>query len=77
MSGGDDYELIFSINPKNIKKIEAISKKLKLKLTCIGKFFKESNYQTNKNSSVFLFPDQQNNSSKNLIKISKKGYEHQ
>ena len=77
LSGGDDYELIFSINPKNIKKIEAISKKLKLKLTCIGKFFKESNYQTNKNSSVFLFPDQQNNSSKNLIKISKKGYEHQ
>jgi thiamine monophosphate kinase len=77
LSGGDDYELIFSINPKNLNKIEAISKKLNLKLTYIGKFFKESDYQANKNSSVFLFPDEQNKSSKTLIKILKKGYEHQ
>ena len=77
LSGGDDYELIFSTNPKNLNKINAISKKLKLKLTCIGKFFKESNYQANKNSSVFLFPDEQNKSSETLIKILKQGYEHQ
>jgi thiamine-monophosphate kinase len=77
LSGGDDYELIFSINPKNLNKIEAISKKLNLKLTCIGKFFKESDFDANKNSSVFLFPDEQNKSSKTLIKILKQGYEHQ
>jgi thiamine-monophosphate kinase len=77
LSGGDDYELIFSINPKNLNKIEAISKRLNLKLTCIGRFFKESDYQTNKNSSVFLFPDEQNKTSKTLIKILKQGYEHQ
>ena len=77
LSGGDDYELIFSISPNNLKKINAISKKLKLKLTCIGKFFKESKFQANKNSSVFLFPDEQNKSSETLIKILKQGYEHQ
>ena len=77
LSGGDDYELIFSINPKNLSKIVEISKKLNLKLTCIGKFFKESNYYANKNFSVFLFPDEQNKSSQTLIEITKKGYEHQ
>jgi thiamine-monophosphate kinase len=77
LSGGDDYELIFSTNPKNLNKIVEISKKLNLKLTCIGKFFKESKYQTNKNFSVFLFSDEQNKSSETLIEITKKGYEHQ
>lgn len=77
LSGGDDYELIFSINPKNLTKIAEISNKLNLKLTCIGKFFKESNYYANKNFSVFLFPDEQNKSSQTLIEITKKGYEHQ
>jgi thiamine monophosphate kinase len=77
LSGGDDYELIFAINPKNLAKISEISKKLNLKLTCIGKFFKKSNYNANENFSVFLFPDGQNKSSKTLIEITKKGYEHQ
>ena len=39
--------------------------------------FKESKFQANKNSSVFLFPDEQNKSSETLIKILKQGYEHQ
>lgn len=77
LSGGDDYELIFAVNPKNLDKINALSKKLNLKLTCIGKFFEKSNYQKNKNFNVFLFPNEQNKSQENLIAISKKGYEHQ
>ena len=77
LSGGDDYELIFSINPKNLNKIDKLSKKLNLKLTCIGRFFKNPTPQINKNFSVFLFPNEQNKTSKSLIKITKKGYEHQ
>jgi len=79
LSGGDDYELIFTVNPKNLNKINQLSQKLNLNLTCIGKFFKESSNKnkTTKNFDVFLFPDEQNRSSKDLIKILKKGYEHQ
>jgi thiamine-monophosphate kinase len=77
LSGGDDFELIFAVNPKNLNKINILAKKLKLNLTCIGKFFEKSNYQKNKNFNVFLFPDEQNKSQENLIAISKKGYEHQ
>ncbi len=79
LSGGDDYELIFAVNPKNLNKITKLSQKLNLNLTCIGKFFKESSYKnkSNENFDVFLFPNEHNTSSKDLIKISKKGYEHQ
>jgi thiamine-monophosphate kinase len=77
LSGGDDYELIFAVNPKNLNKINILAKKLKLNLTYIGKFFEKSNYQKNKNFNVFLFPNEQNKSQENLIAISKKGYEHQ
>ena len=79
LSGGDDYELIFTVNPKNLNKINQLSQKLKLNLTCIGKLSKESRYKNKltKNFDVFLFPNEQNNSSKDLIKIQKKGYEHQ
>jgi thiamine-monophosphate kinase len=77
LTGGDDYELIFAVNPKNLDKINALSKKLSLKLTCIGKFFQEKNCKNSKNFNVFLFPDEQNKSLENLITISKKGYEHQ
>ncbi len=77
LTGGDDYELIFAVNPKNLDKINVLSKKLNLKLTCIGKFFQEKNCKNNENFNVFLFPDEQNNSLENLITISKKGYEHQ
>ena len=79
LSGGDDYELIFTVNPKNLNKINQLSQKLNLNLTCIGKFFEESSNKnkSTKNFDVFLFPDEQNRSSKDLIKILKKGYEHQ
>lgn len=67
ISGGDDYELIFTTNPKNREKITALSKALKLDLTCIGEF-KESK---NKKFNVTLF-DEKNRK----IKIKKTGYEH-
>ena len=34
--GGDDYELLFSLNKNNLKKIMKIAKNLKLKITNIG-----------------------------------------
>ena len=77
LSGGDDYELIFAVNPKNLNKINKLSEELNLKLTNIGKFFQKPTNQINNNFSVFLFPNEQNKSPKSLIKITKKGYEHQ
>ena len=79
LSGGDDYELLFAVNPKNLNKIKKLSTKLNLELTCIGRFFKELPHKnkTRENFDVFLFPDEQNKSLKNLIQITKKGYEHQ
>jgi thiamine-monophosphate kinase len=67
LSGGDDYELIFSVNPKDSKKIVELSKALKLDLTCIGEFKKSAN----KKFSVTL-RDEKNQK----IKITKLGYEH-
>ena len=67
VSGGDDYELIFAVNPKNKIKILELEKSLNLKLSCIGEF-KESQ---NKNYSASLF-DEKNNK----ITTDKSGYEH-
>ncbi len=67
ISGGDDYELIFAVNPKDRKKISDLSKSLKLDLTCIGAF-KES---SNKKFNVTLF-----NEKNRKIIIKKTGYEH-
>lgn len=65
ISGGDDYELIFTINEKHQKKIADLSKKLKLNLTYIGKLSKSDKYEV----KVF---DKMNKE----IKIKKYGYEH-
>ncbi|NBX52277.1 MAG: thiamine-phosphate kinase [Proteobacteria bacterium] len=79
LSGGDDYELIFSVDPKNIHKIQKLSKKLNLRLTCIGKFtnekFDKKIYP--KKFNVFLFNSAKNISPDNIINLNKKGYEHQ
>lgn len=79
VSGGDDYELIFTINPKNQIKIKKLAKKLGIKLTCIGKFTSQSWHKNSnkKKYDVFLFKDNQNIDKKNLINLKKKGYEHQ
>ena len=40
ISAGDDYELAFSLNKKNLKVIERIANKKKVKISVIGKFSK-------------------------------------
>jgi thiamine-monophosphate kinase len=67
ISGGDDYELIFSSNPKNRKKILQLSKDLNLDINCIGRFVRPES----KKFSITLF-DEKNQK----IKIKKFGYEH-
>ena len=67
ISSGDDYELIFAVNPKNRKKIAALSKSLDLDLTCIGEFKKSSAKKFN--ASLY---DEKNHK----ITIKKTGYEH-
>ncbi len=67
ISGGDDYELIFSAPKEKQDKIFALAKKLNLNITRIGSFKKpdSENYEVN------LF-DQHNQK----ITIKKFGYEH-
>jgi thiamine-monophosphate kinase len=65
LSGGDDYELIFAVDPKNEKKILELSKLLKLRLTCIGKF------KENAKSAITLL-----NLKNQKIRLKKFGYEH-
>jgi len=79
LSGGDDYELIFSVNPKNVNKIQKLSNKLDLALTCIGKFTNEkfTKKKYSKKFNVFLFNSPKNISPDNIINLNKKGYEHQ
>lgn len=67
LSGGDDYELIFSTDPKNREKISQLSKLLKLDLTCIGEF---------KNSPHKKFEISLRDQKNQKIKITKFGYEH-
>ncbi len=69
ISGGDDYELIFSANSKNREKIFSLAKKLKINISEIGVFHKS----LKKNFEINLFKEK-NNLSK--IKIKKFGYEH-
>jgi thiamine-monophosphate kinase len=64
---GDDYELIFAVNPKNEKKILELAKSLPLKISCIGKFFEAAD----KKFEITL-RDWENKK----IKIKKFGYEH-
>ncbi len=67
LSGGDDYELIFTAKNKDREKIFSLGKKLKLNLSCIGKMKKPAH----KNPAISLF-DKENKK----IKITKFGYEH-
>jgi thiamine-monophosphate kinase len=65
LSGGDDYELIFTVDVKNEKKILQLAEKIDLKLTCIGSFVKST-----KPDLILL----DNNNKK--ITLKKLGYEH-
>ena len=67
IGGGDDYELLFAVNPKDLKKIAQLEKTLKIKLSCIGAFKKPAN----KKPAITLH-DLENKK----IPIKKFGYEH-
>jgi thiamine-monophosphate kinase len=66
-SAGDDYELIFSVNPKNLQKVYRLRKALGLDLTCIGEF---------KNSDDKKFSLNVYDKKNQKIQIKKFGYEH-
>jgi thiamine-monophosphate kinase len=66
-SGGDDYELIFSSNPKNLKKILTLSKDLNLRISCVGSFV--NTYKKSPKIDLFSETNQK-------ITIKKFGYEH-
>lgn len=67
ISGGDDYELIFSTNKKFQKEIAILSKKLKISLTCIGSLTKPKN----KKPQIHLLDN-----SNQPIQIVNYGYKH-
>jgi len=69
ISAGDDYELIFTINPKDQKKIINLANFLNIKLTNIG-------YFTGCNDKLSLVNLFNNNQEFKKIKINKYGYEH-
>lgn len=67
LSGGEDYELIFTVNKKDEEKILRLAKNLKINLTCVGNFKKTLDNKRNIN----LFDDRNN-----YLEITKLGYEH-
>ncbi len=66
ISGGDDYELVFSVKSTKLDLVKKLSHELKINLTCIGKFVK-----SDKKHSIKLI-----NKSGKKIRIKKFGYEH-
>jgi len=66
LAGGDDYELIFSINKKDQQKIINLAKKINVKLTCVG------HLQKAKSKPTIHLLDQNNQE----IKILQYGWQH-
>ncbi len=64
VSNGDDYEILFTANPKNARIIKKISKNTGVKITKIGKII------SGKNKSVII------GSKGKQIKANDKGYKH-
>ncbi len=67
ISGGDDYELIFTARQKDKTKIANIAKKLNIKITKIGRITK----QNSDKNRVKIY-----NKNNKIVKYSNKGYEH-
>ena len=67
LSGGEDYELIFTANSKYQEKIIKLSKKLGIKIICVGRMQKKALQQP---KIELLDCDNQ------AIKITKYGYVH-
>lgn len=70
ISGGDDYELIFTAKAKNLAKIMTLAKKLKISVNCIGNCQKSDKTKPG-NLMVELYDEKGK-----PIQISKYGYQH-
>lgn len=80
ITGGDDYELIFTSSPKNLNKINKLALELNLKITQIGKFLepaKLSKKNDKKKYNVFLYNDEYDCHKDHHIIIKNKGYNHE
>ncbi len=64
ISFGDDYELLFTVSPKNINKLKSLKNKTDIQITQIGIITKKSN-----SNIRFLNKDK-------IMNITRKGYEH-
>ncbi len=71
ISGGDDYELVFSIKAKNLLKVMELAKKSKILVSCIGSFKEIDLDQKDSKLLVELYDENENK-----IIISKYGYQH-
>lgn len=66
LSGGDDYELIFTSSAKNKNKIEKLAEKIGVKVSCVG------NLQKTKKEATIALLDQNNQP----VNISQYGWQH-
>ncbi len=63
LSGGDDYELVFTVADKNTGLLQSLQKQLDIKLHCIGEVITEAGVQVL-------------DKEKNNVAITKTGYQH-
>ncbi len=72
ISGGDDYELIFTAKPSSRAKIEAISKVLGIKISLIGKIQTKNSKPSRKSQYITII-----DKAGKIISYDKTGYEHE
>ncbi|MCE2687029.1 MAG: thiamine-phosphate kinase [Rickettsiales bacterium] len=78
ISGGDDYQLIFTTSSDKKKQVEELSKELKIKLSHIGEMskIKQQLKKDEKTKSKYYINLLNNSLENKKIKINKIGYEH-
>ena len=78
ISGGDDYQLIFTTSSDKKKQVEKLSKELKIKLSYIGEMskIKQKLKKDEKDKSKYYINLLNNSLENKKIKINKTGYEH-
>jgi len=58
LSGGDDYELLFTASAKNLSKIMDISKEIDQKITHIGNITENKNLECRKEGVIYEYQDE-------------------
>ena len=54
LNGGDDYELLFTINPDDVDKVEIIAEKTKTKITIIGSISEKTGIRVHQSNDELL-----------------------